>query len=853
MLKKKLIFIFLLLNIVAHTQQLEEEIYQITESFIENQNPNSFQLLKDKTEKIKLQITSKDEQLAFVFLLCNKGYYLKSLDRVQEAISSYEDARKRYIDNNLSGYDIIEYCLKPLGELYTVSKDYSNAENTIRYYSLLAEKEGNQMQVVASIINLSIVYQMEGRHTEVIGIISSILNNSGLNPEQRQKLINIQTDSQFALDQVSNLAEIPKSNTYNYFLKKSQLGLIIGDFQEAETNFEKGEKLFFLQKNITARQLAKHYLKKSELFLNIKKTDEALNSLSLAMNSLLPNFNGTGIPLQNELYKENTFIDIFDLYGHIQSDFNKALEYYDLSFFMADLISEDISSQETKLLNQTDNRTRSEKCIELLFDRYEKTKEVKFISRAFQYAENSKATVLKEMLQKKSLLQLHPEDEILKKEQLLLQEQEFLINELVNERFEKKRVAVLNNLWVEYSKNAFDLKAIKIEISKKYPGNERHQLSIEALQGQLKKDKATLVEYFYGKKAIYQFAFNGNQSYFSKIKLNDEIEEDVSGFIDFFNEASVINNNVKNYTEHAYKTYQVLHLDTFSSTENLLIIPDGLLNFVPFEALISEPTGTSSFSKMPFLLKRQKIIYNSSAEFYLKKSTKQKRDKRLLGFFPVFEDSNQPLKYSIEEGKAIENNQNSTLLWKDEATKSSFKNRALAYEILHFSTHASSGDFNTPAYIEFYDGEMLLNELYTLNLNPELVVLSACETGVGKLFKGEGAMSIARGFQYAGAQNVLFSLWKINDQSTSKIMRSFYQEYNRHASLYMANHNSKIAYLEDESIGNSSKSPYYWSAFMYYGKLNEPHTVNYILYIGIGLFVILLVVIYKNRKRVNRS
>jgi CHAT domain-containing protein len=53
--------------------------------------------------------------------------------------------------------------------------------------------------------------------------------------------------------------------------------------------------------------------------------------------------------------------------------------------------------------------------------------------------------------------------------------------------------------------------------------------------------------------------------------------------------------------------------------------------------------------------------------------------------------------------------------------------------------------------------------LYTLNINPDLVVLSACETGIGKLYKSEGAMSIARGFQFAGAQNLLFSLWKVND------------------------------------------------------------------------------------------
>jgi CHAT domain-containing protein len=70
------------------------------------------------------------------------------------------------------------------------------------------------------------------------------------------------------------------------------------------------------------------------------------------------------------------------------------------------------------------------------------------------------------------------------------------------------------------------------------------------------------------------------------------------------------------------------------------------------------------------------------------------------------------------------------------------------------------GDTETPANIKFYDQEILYSELYTLNINPDLVVLSAWETGIGKLYKSEGAMSIARGFQFAGAQNLLFSSGK---------------------------------------------------------------------------------------------
>ena len=125
------------------------------------------------------------------------------------------------------------------------------------------------------------------------------------------------------------------------------------------------------------------------------------------------------------------------------------------------------------------------------------------------------------------------------------------------------------------------------------------------------------------------------------------------------------------------------------------------------------------------------------------------------------------------------------------ATFDNFKKNATNYSILHLSTHASAGDIETPASIKFYDQEILYSELYNLKINPDLVVLSACETGIGKLYKSEGAMSIARGFQFAGAQNLLFSLWKVNDFTTSVFMDNFYKNINKNQSYFEANSKCK--------------------------------------------------------------
>lgn len=105
-------------------------------------------------------------------------------------------------------------------------------------------------------------------------------------------------------------------------------------------------------------------------------------------------------------------------------------------------------------------------------------------------------------------------------------------------------------------------------------------------------------------------------------------------------------------------------------------------------------------------------------------------------------------------------------------------------------------------------------------------------------------MSVARGFQFAGAQNLLFSLWKVNDYTTSVFMTDFYKNIKNDVPYFEANADAKIAFLNDKSIPNAKKSPYYWSSFVYYGSISpEEKSNNYIYYIisfltVIGLFLV---------------
>ncbi len=844
---KKLSLIFFLIYGAALSQNLEEAIYIAAETFINNPNSASLNLLSKQESAFKKQIKNKSEQLALVFLQSHKGFYLEQNTQLKEAIITFEDALNRFKINELSklsDFDIIESCLIPLGNLYTKTGDYTNAENIIKQYIFLAEKNNHIKHQVSGAINLAILYQTIGKHETALKLTSNYLNKQNISKHQKQKIIQLNIDSQIALNLINNVSDIPKTihnSTYGEYRNHYQVQLQQGNYAAALKAFNKA-KMHITKDSLSRRRLAKYYLEEAQLNKLTNDLNDAKHSLNLALQTLLPSMKSVEYLDKNNLYAENTFIDIFDLYATLQKDYKLALKYYDLSFYVSQLLENNWTSQENKISNQAANRIRSEKCIDILFNEYQTTQSTTLLFSAFQYAELNKSGILKERSIKKMLLQQHPNDSLLLEEAHLFKEQEEITHLLINEQLGKSQASVITTLSSNLNAISIKLKTLKEAINKKYPDLKKSDFLVDDIQTKLLKDKAVLVEYFYGKKNIYQFVITNDGLNLNKIILDEIAKKHITGFIHLFDSASIINNDISKFTSAAFKLYNVLNFSKVSGFKNVIIIPDGLLNFIPFEALLTSKTNTTSFSRMPFVMQRQSIVYNTSTTFYLKEGGTNNVN-TLLGIFPVFEKTNNSLTYSIDEANVIKEEMDATLFLREQATKETFIKNSSNYGIIHLSTHASSGDFSISANIDFYKNTMSLNELYSLNLNTNLVVLSACETGIGKLYKGEGAMSIARGFQYAGAQNILFSLWQINDLSTSKIMQSFYKNYSDNRSANVSNRQSKLDYLEDDTISNIKKSPYYWSAFVYYGELTESANDYTLIYIAVSLFILLIILL----------
>lgn len=879
-MKTFLLYLFLFCSPITFGQNLlnqEDKIYDAVDHFVANPTEENLKNLNhiENTFWKNPKPKTKPELLAIVILNCNKAYYEKNqFNRIQDAIRSYENAWKIYQKYHLSNYDIVEFCLKPLGNLYTIIGDYDNAENTIKHYYYIANQEKKSPEAsekkIAAIVNLSNVYQNSGKIDMAIELLEKTLRSERLSKTQKGILLNnlgnsyminfkgfiINPEQPFSkaencfktaiqlLTPLENQSEI-LSNCYRNL---ASLNSQWQKFELSNSYFEKAKNYFYATPNLSTRKTAQFKYEEASLLFQQQKLKESTAVIAAVFKLLIPNYSGknNSLPEQNSLYTETTLLDALDLQAAIFSKQNqpkRAVEAYALAFHIEELFANVIVYENSKIINQTRVRNRTEKCITAYDLLYQKEQKQSYIEAAFQLAEHSKSGVLKSYLSQNETAS--------RKEKLHLEQLQNWSNVILKEqqKGDLADIAKINEAIEKQNGLMLSLKKIRSENT----ASEKETIDLKALYAKLEKDKAMMIEYFWGTKTAYSFTIQNSKISIKSFCFDVSMtcNTPIISYISYFHDSNSISENINQYKKVAFSAYKVLQLPTNSNYKNLIIIPDGLLNFFPFDALITQESNTTNFAQMHYLLNDYNIGYQNSAQFYLSSDPDKKAQKKtVLGIFPVFENTAYTLSYSKNEMQSIQQNFKGKYFENTEATFDNFKKNAANYSILHLSTHADAGDVITPASIKFYDQEILYSELYNLKINPDLVVLSACETGIGKLYKGEGSMSISRGFQLAGAQNLLFSLWKVNDYTTSVFMDSFYHNIKKGQSYLEANANAKRDFLKNPEISNAKKSPYYWSAFVYYGALEKNEAaLNYIyIILGIVLAIALIWLIIRFRK-----
>jgi CHAT domain-containing protein len=355
-----------------------------------------------------------------------------------------------------------------------------------------------------------------------------------------------------------------------------------------------------------------------------------------------------------------------------------------------------------------------------------------------------------------------------------------------------------------------------------------------------------LLEYLVGDSSLFAFVLRPDTALFFRFPLDYPLNSWVSdlrmGISAHYvpaagRTAAPYEATLRQYVDAARNLYDklVAPLEPFLSP-TVFIVPDGEIHAIPFEALLSAaPKDVANFKTYPFWLRQRTISLAYSATVFVraKKRPQPSLAKGMVLALAPFEEAlpgerkaseSRTRQYSRlprsgEEGRsAVERmGGESLLLVGSAAGKEQFLRLADKYRILHLATHAVANSKNgTYSRLVFAaDSALYAGEVYALVLRCALVVLSACETGMGEVQRGEGVLSLAQAFGHAGGRNVLTTLWPLGDGSAAHIMSQFYQGLSQKMPVNEALGAAKRQYLLDRP--GLGAHPFFWAGFVLFG------------------------------------
>ena len=406
------------------------------------------------------------------------------------------------------------------------------------------------------------------------------------------------------------------------------------------------------------------------------------------------------------------------------------------------------------------------------------------------------------------------------------------------------------------------LEQFQLEVRRTNPlyANLKHPqpFSTERIQRELLDPQTGLIEYVLGTKKSFAWLVLKDQIFFAPLPPERELSQGVSEYRQMLSERSDAITTARSIAKlnaggaRLYKILLAPFQDHFASVRRLLIVPDKALAYVPFETLSVERRGALN----EYLVERFAIGYAPSASALA--AVEQLQQPVAAPTFIAFGDpiydaadlepqrkaSNSPAaKLATERGLdlrrlpytrtevmnigALFSDSQRKIFLGAEANEPNVKSAPLVnYRYVHFAAHglvdedvpSRSGVFLSMPGGEKEDGILQISEIMRLKLNSDLVTLSACRTGLGKVVGGEGVLGLTRAFLYAGSRSVVASLWNVNDTATAELMKSFYANLKKGQSKDEALRQAKLTLLRGKQA--TWRHPYYWAPFVLVGANN---------------------------------
>ena len=498
-----------------------------------------------------------------------------------------------------------------------------------------------------------------------------------------------------------------------------------------------------------------------------------------------------------------------------------------------------------------------------------------YLERAFWSADKNKSNLLASALDAKQQVNFGGiPDSLLQEESDLKQELDLLNKQL----FEAEDADKKGNLRKKIVNLNLDIESFKKELQQKYAKYYAYRFQAEeyeiATLQSLLPDNALMIEYFIEDAFIYAFCVTNKslKVYEHQVANQDFIKlcEDYRTLISRCEGAEDLSDKKRvAYTTAAYALYEQLlkaPLDANPDLDYLIIVADGMIGQLPFEAFLTEPAkNVKSYAAMPYVLKKYKLSYSYSAKLWMENRQQpiagrahdmlamaatylaetDKVASTRSGTLRNLRDALKDLPAARAEVESLSKFFKGNFLSGNSATEMAFKSKANDFGVIHLAMHGLI-DIKNPmlssiAFSESSDKAednfLQAFEISGLDLKADLVVLSACETGYGRFRQGEGVMSLARSFMYAGVPSLVVSLWQVNDESTSLIMQYFYKNLAKGMDKAKALQQAKLRYLE--TIDAGSTHPALWAPFVQLGdsrpiKISQKSNAT-LWYLGFGL------------------
>jgi CHAT domain-containing protein len=633
----------------------------------------------------------------------------------------------------------------------------------------------------------------------------------------------------------------------DYYYKKDQLDLALDYYQKSLITVSKS----FTDTNILVNP-SKESLNTDWLLIHI---------LSLKAMCL------------NKLYYKNS--EVAFLFSSVET--------YLLCMDLIDQLRMTYRTENSQMLLTGEIHRVYKKAIDVCLITYNQTKDPGWLDKAFEISERGKSMVLLSELKDANAKKLGSIPDDLRKTEKEIKSNLYLYH---------------NNIWEEENQSEPDENKLKYlrsrllanelkydslldQIEQDYPDYYKLKydpsvVSVDEVKALLDEDEV-IIEYTLAEDCVYTFLISENQFEVKKTLIDSSFVHDIFSLRNNLNFLHVRDYSFKDYMDYqqiAWKLYNILikPIDNQLYGKRLIIIPDEELSYLSFESLIDSimPHDSVEFRHLSYLINKYPISYAASSTILslIKKGPPPTLNNGILALAPSYDmfkrsflANNQALAQHFKgvndlpgaawEVETILKIMKGKKLVGEEATESEFKKLASSYSILHFAMHTRIDDDNPlSSMLSFYpyggggeDGVLHTYEIYNLDLNGELAFLSACSTGNGKLQKGEGVLSLARAFTYAGMPSVVMTLWDVEDISSGNIIPMFYQLLSKGYYKDVALRLAKLNYLE-KTKPEIELHPAFWSGFVLYGNnrgfRQGPYNFYLILLFILGCLIIFI-------------